>query len=99
MKSSEIQKGKRYTAKVSGKLTTVRVDEIRERTTWSGKWSTVYDVTNLSTGRKTTFRSAARFRRESLGAALMNEVNRRFATNGRTIGEVFGGSDMMTAAH
>ena len=62
MKKSEIQVGKRYVAKVSGKLTTVRVDAIRERFDHKDKSTTVYDVTNLSTNRKTTFRSAAKFR-------------------------------------
>lgn len=74
MKKKDIQVGKQYRAKVSGKLTTVRVDAIREvqRYTGSSVWSTrttkdstVYDVTNLVTGRKTTFRSAAKFRNEA----------------------------------
>lgn len=67
MKKAEIKVGGHYKAKVSGNLVTVRVDEIREvagvrpmfgRTPYSN----VYDVTNLKTGRKTTFRSAAKFR-------------------------------------
>lgn len=71
MKKSEIVVGGKYIAKVNGKLTTVQVDNIREmskfrRSNYSGKskygQSTVYDVTNLTTGRKTTFRSAAKFR-------------------------------------
>lgn len=63
MKAKEIKKGGLYTAKVSGKLVTVRVDEIRVRSGFK-KDTTVYDVTNLSTGRKTTFRSAMKFRSE-----------------------------------
>lgn len=71
MKASEIEKGGKYIAKVSGVLTTVRVDEIREVTTYCGSCNrpygrgerTVYDVTNLKTGRRTTFKSAAKFRR------------------------------------
>ena len=68
MKKHEIKAGCIYVAKVSGKLTTVRVDAIRDdgvhiriggRSTLSG---TRYDVTNLATGRRTTFRSAAKFR-------------------------------------
>jgi hypothetical protein len=71
MKAKEIKVGGRYTAKVSGKLTTVRVDAIREITRMSGtnydgsrkyRDAVVYDVTNLSTGRRTTFRSATKFR-------------------------------------
>ena len=75
MKANEIQVGGKYIAKVSGKLTTVRVDEIRETTKrgrinkYSGcpsyyKDTVVYDVTNLVTGRRTTFKSAAKFRRD-----------------------------------
>lgn len=61
MKASEITVGSKYTAKVSGKLTTVRVDRI-ESTTRFGKAATAYHVTNLTTGRRTTFRSASKFR-------------------------------------
>lgn len=72
MKANEITKGGKYIAKVSGNLTTVRVDEIRETSRsrmnhYSGRLEytdkVVYDVTNLKTGRKTTFKSAAKFRR------------------------------------
>jgi hypothetical protein len=68
MRKNEIKVGGHYRAKVSDKIVTVRVDAIREdgmhlkaggRSTISG---TRYDVTNLSTGRKTTFRSAVKFR-------------------------------------
>lgn len=68
MKKNEIKVGGKYLAKVSGKLTTVRVDAIRERENHNDRTSTVYDVTNLATGQKTTFRSAAKFRKEA-GAA------------------------------
>jgi hypothetical protein len=64
MKKAEIVVGGTYTAKVSGKLVTVRVDAKRERFDFRDRSSTVYDVTNLSTGRKTTFRSATKFRAE-----------------------------------
>lgn len=58
MKKSEIKVGGLYAAKVNEKLVTVRVDNIG-----SGFDSTTYyNVTNLSTGRQTTFRSAAKFR-------------------------------------
>lgn len=63
MKKAEIQVGGRYTAKVSGKLTTVRVDAIDERYDVIRKREhTIYRVTNLATGRKLAFRSAAKFR-------------------------------------
>lgn len=68
MKKSEIEVGGKYTAKVSGRIVTVRVDVIRDngmRLKYGGRSSisvTRYDVTNLTTGRMTTFRSAAKFR-------------------------------------
>ena len=74
MKKHEIKIGGHYVAKISGKLTAVRVDMIREvesrvknfalgtsRANFS-RILTYFDVTNLATGRKTTFRSAAKFR-------------------------------------
>ena len=68
MKKNEIKVGGHYSAKVNGKLVTVRVDAIRDSTTRHKTQGTAlatrYDVTNLSTGRKTTFRSAAKFRVE-----------------------------------
>lgn len=65
MKQNEIKVGSTYTAKVSNKLTTVRVDAIRETRTGVTRRDVFhYDVTNLATGRKTTFRSAAKFRSE-----------------------------------
>lgn len=63
MKKAEIKKGGLYTARVSGRFVTVRVDAIRARAGYGSiKDATVYDVTNLATGRRTTFRSAAKFR-------------------------------------
>lgn len=79
MKKNEIKVGGLYTAKINGNLVTVRVDGITEsdvkvKKDWSTRttnratppYKTVvrYDVTNLTTGRKTVFRSAAKFRRE-----------------------------------
>ncbi len=60
MRKSEIKVGGHYRAKVSGKLTTVRVERIGEA--YNGR--TRYDVTNLTTGRNIMFRSAAKFRAE-----------------------------------
>jgi len=67
MKKNEIKEGSHYVAKVSGKLTTVRVDKIRVASSYGAAMTavTVYDVTNLSTKRKTTFRSAQKFRSEA----------------------------------
>lgn len=66
MRASEIREGGFYIAKVSNKLTTVRVDSIRSVTFGGLKHGsrTRYDVTNIATGRKTTFRAASKFRRE-----------------------------------
>lgn len=63
MKAKEIKEGGIYQAKVSGKLTEVRVDKIRTRNGYGSiKDRTVYDVTNLRTKRTTTFESATKFR-------------------------------------
>lgn len=75
MKKNEIQVGGHYVAKVSNRLVTVRVDAIRE-----GPVNQRYDVTNLATGRKTTFRSAAKFR----SVATKNQAARIVETDPRT---------------
>jgi hypothetical protein len=65
MRKSEIRVGHKYTARASGQIVNVRVDAIRQcdRITCNGVRSVnIYDVTNLRTGRKLTFRSAAKFR-------------------------------------
>lgn len=61
MKQKQIEVGGRYVARVSGNFVTVRVDAIRESFS-RDKSQTVYDVTNLKTKRKLTFRSAQKFR-------------------------------------
>lgn len=71
MKANEIKVGGYYKAKVSNKVVTVRVDAIREvagiRPVFGRTpYSTRYDVTNTVTGRKTTFKSAMKFRNEVL---------------------------------
>lgn len=63
MKANEITVGGVYEAKVSGKLTRVRVDRIEDGYTWQDRPVRRYHVTNLVSGRKTVFRSAAKFRR------------------------------------
>lgn len=67
MKHAEIKVGSRYVAKVNEKLTTVRVDAIREVENAYRTAAYRYDVTNLETGRKTTFASAQKFRSEVFG--------------------------------
>jgi hypothetical protein len=71
MKQSEIQVGHYYLAKASDRVVPCRVDAVRERpgyrsptTSHRVNAGTSYDVTDMTTGRKTTFRSAAKFRRE-----------------------------------
>lgn len=63
MKIADVQVGGRYVAKVSGVLTTVRVLAMREASAFNGASRSVIDVVNERTGRRTTFRSAARLRR------------------------------------
>jgi hypothetical protein len=60
MKAKDVQIGKTYIVKVSGKFCRVRVTReiIAPWTGWIGK--------NLDTGREINIRSAARFRREFL---------------------------------
>lgn len=76
MKTKDVKVGGTYVAKVGGKETNVRVDAIRgvksyrRRGAGSGTLGdkSVYDVTNLATGRKTVFRSASKFRREAVAS-------------------------------
>lgn len=70
MRKEEIKVGGVYCAKVSGKLTEVRVDAIRVDNWTSRRSTTSYDVTNLKTGRKTRFRSATKFRWQSVPALV-----------------------------
>lgn len=65
MLKRDVQVGKSYRAKVSGKYTTVRLDGIETRDSgYPPRTHTFYEVTNLTTKRKMTFRSAARFLNE-----------------------------------
>lgn len=65
MKKHEIKVGGHYTAKVNGRLVTVRVDSIKEGPRGISKNTyTSYGVTNLTTGRTTSFRSAMKFKGE-----------------------------------
>jgi len=74
MKKSEIKVGSLYFAKVSNKIVTVRVDEISKQLADKyrpGGWR--YDVTNLVTNRKITFKSAAKFRSLALEPTRLGE--------------------------
>jgi superfamily I DNA/RNA helicase len=61
MLKSQVVIGERYTAKVSGRLVTVRLTGIQEGCGIKGN-QTYYDAVNEATGRRLKFRSAARFR-------------------------------------
>ena len=64
MKGSEIEIGKRYLAKVSGKVVSVVVRGVRERFSFDGRKSlgSMWDCQNTVTGRAVVVRSAQRFR-------------------------------------
>lgn len=66
MLAKDIQEGSRYIATVNNKLQTVVVNDIEVipmyRRTGIRTTKTVYRVTNEKTGRKVTFRSAAKFK-------------------------------------
>ena len=68
MLKKDIQVNGRYRAKVNGKLTVVKVLAIRKSHTQASapfrRATTIYQVRNETTGRETTFRSAARFHGE-----------------------------------
>jgi hypothetical protein len=66
MKKDDIVEGGTYTAKVSGRLVTVRI--VRRVETFNGRRrGTAYVAINLSTGRELHLRSAARLRRAVQG--------------------------------
>jgi len=64
LKLSDVQVGGRYTAKVSGRIVTVRVVEIVavEATRWSNA-KTRIEAVNEATGRRVSIRSPLRLRR------------------------------------
>ena len=68
MLKSQIKVGGHYQSRISGNFVTVRVDSITEKSPSWGKAYTAYSVTNLKTGRKVTFRSAAKFRGPAVAA-------------------------------
>ena len=57
MKKNEVKIGSRYMAKVSDKVTVVRIDSESQYGGWN--------ATNLMTGREIRIRSAQRLRREA----------------------------------
>jgi hypothetical protein len=66
MKAAELREGGQYVAKVSNRLTVVRLDKIADRyDPFARRHYTRYYVTNTKTGRKTEFRSPTKFRREA----------------------------------
>lgn len=87
MKTKDVELGKVYVVKVSGKLTRVRLVEENVYGGWNGK--------NLDTGRKVRIRSAARLRREAstepkriippLWRATADQVNRFLASEGAAV--------------
>jgi hypothetical protein len=62
MKQVDVHTGGVYVAKVSGKLTKVRLDE----ECWFGTRRSGWLATNLATGRQVHIRSAAKLRKEVL---------------------------------
>jgi hypothetical protein len=77
VKLSEVIQGGIYTARVSGRIVAVRVERIRDVSAWNysrcGPGRNVVakhiDVVNLETGRRMTWRSAARLRAPILSPA------------------------------
>jgi len=59
MKKDEVKTGRHYTAKVSGRMATIRIDAENP----NGGW----DATNITTRKKVRIKSAQRLRRETRG--------------------------------
>lgn len=62
MKKEDVKVGGKYKMKVSGRIVPVRVENIREMSGFRGRTQTVYDCTNLATGRACKAHSAQKFR-------------------------------------
>jgi hypothetical protein len=63
MKASDVEIGGRYTAKISGKVTVVRILEQRVRyDAFRGRERTTWVAVNEATGRRVDIRSAQRLR-------------------------------------
>lgn len=72
MKKSDVEVGKVYVVKVSGKLSPVRLDYESPYGGWVG--------TNLNTGRDVRVKTAARLRREYLSSKASEPVTETVAT-------------------
>ena len=85
MKKSEVKKGSCYTAKVSNRIATVRIDADNPHGGW--------DATNLTTGKKVRIRSAQRLRHEtrapgkSAAEAKADQANARLADERKKAGD------------
>jgi len=94
MKKSEVKKGKCYTAKVSGRMATVRIDADNP----NGGW----DATNITTGKKVRIRSAQRLRHETRApgkdAAELKAIHKADQQNARMDEERATSGDGMTAS-
>ena len=62
MKLKDVTIGGKYRARVSGAMTTVRVLELKESSTFGGRCRTTIVAVNESTGRQISIRSAQRLR-------------------------------------
>jgi hypothetical protein len=62
MKLKDVTIGGRYRARVSGAMTTVRVLDLRETSTFGGRCRTTIVAVNETTGRQISIRSAQRLR-------------------------------------
>jgi len=90
MKKSEVKKGKCYTAKVSGRMATVRIDADNP----NGGW----DAMNLTTGKKVRIRSAQRLRHETRAPGKSAAEAKADQENARLAGERKKAGDGMTAS-
>jgi len=90
MKKSEVKKGKCYTAKVSGRMATVRIDADNP----NGGW----DATNLTTGKKVRIRSAQRLRHETRPPGKSAAESKADQENARLADERKKAGDGMTAS-
>ena len=65
MRASDIKEGLRYRARAFGKVTVVEVDKRWQHVAWNGEESTVWNVTEVGTGRHTKINDAQRFLEEA----------------------------------
>jgi hypothetical protein len=84
MKKSQIKIGGIYVAKVSNKLVNVRVNSIETVPSYGDRTTTRYGVTNLATGRQTSFRSATKFRGEVPNLMTGRQLSFHLATKFRS---------------